>query len=55
LFRPYEEKKNSELEKFKGYFLSGEGYKIISEGHGPNLLHFSRKNKLVVLKDLGGA
>jgi hypothetical protein len=41
--------------KFKGYVYGDEGYKSVSEGHGPILLQFSRKCKLVVFKDLGRA
>jgi hypothetical protein len=41
--------------KFEGYFYGDEGYGSVSEGHGPILLQFSRKPKLVFFKDLGCA
>jgi hypothetical protein len=41
--------------KFKGYVHSDEGYKIIIEGHGPILLHFFKKHKLMAFEDLDRA
>jgi hypothetical protein len=41
--------------KFKGYVYNDEGYQSVNEGLWLVLLQFSKKSKLVIFKDLGGA